>query len=131
MSQQYTALLPEVRIDADTPAQSQDPSALSLRTTGSANRAYLEQDMHGRVYLYFRGLRFAVEDFVPNSLVGSRQIAPSVTAGEFVCRQMLRDYGYHEDQWPELARQFLLKHSPWRAAARSRSVSSGRDAPAA
>jgi hypothetical protein len=84
---------------------------LKLHTVGSANLTYLEQDDTGCLYLYFRGLHYGVDDSVPNSLIGSRSISPSVTAGEFVCRQMLRHYGYHEDEWPDLAREFLLKHT--------------------
>ncbi len=83
---------------------------LMLHTVGRANRAYLEQNGAGDLFLYFRGLHYGVDDYVPNSLFGIRSISPSVTAGEFVCRQMLRDHGYREDEWPTLARQFLLKH---------------------
>jgi len=81
-----------------------------LHTAGSANRAHLEQNRAGQLSLYFRGLRYGVDDYVPNSLFGGRSMSPSVTAGEFVCRQMLRDYGYDEGEWPTLARQFLMKH---------------------
>jgi hypothetical protein len=83
---------------------------LRLHTAGSANRAHLEQNGAGQLSLYFRGLRYGVDDYVPNSLLGGQSMPPSVTAGEFVCRQMLGDYGYDEDQWPALARQFLIKH---------------------
>lgn len=84
---------------------------LKLHTAGPANRAYLEQDGTGRLSLYFRGLHYGVDDYVPNSLFGSRSISPNATAGEFVCRQMLRRYGYDEDEWPALARQFLMMHT--------------------
>lgn len=91
-------------------AQPEEAPVLKLDTVGPANRAYLEQDGTGRLSLYFRGLRYGVDEYVPSSLFGS-PISPSVTAGEFVCRQMLRRYGYHEDEWPSLARQFLMKHT--------------------
>ena len=94
---------------------------LKLHTVGPANRAYLEQDGTGRLYLYFRGLHYGVDDYVPCSLFGSRSISPSVTAGEFVCRQMLRRYGYHEDDWPTLVREFLLKHTTFQFPSRSKS----------
>jgi hypothetical protein len=87
---------------------------LKLHTAGAANHAHLQEGGTGRVYLYFRGLRFGVDDYAPNSLIGSRSISPSATAGEFACRQMLRCYGYHEDEWPALAHRFLLKHSSFR-----------------
>ena len=83
---------------------------LKLQTAGPANAAYLEQDTRGRVFLYFRGLHFGVDDYVPDSLGGSRSRAPCATAGQFVCRQMLTHYGYHEDAWPALARRFLSQH---------------------
>ena len=84
---------------------------LKLHAIGPANRAYLKQDGTGRLSLYFRGLYYGVDDYVPSSLFGSRSISPSGTAGEFVCRQMLRRYGRHEDDWPGLARQFLMMHA--------------------
>ena len=84
---------------------------LKLHAAGPANRVYLEQDGTGRLSLYFRGLHYGVDDYLPDSLHRSRCISPSVTAGEFVCRQMLRRYGYHEDAWPDLARQFLMNHT--------------------
>lgn len=84
---------------------------LKLQTAGPANVAYLEQDSSGSVYLYFGGLRFGVDDYVPDSLIRSQAISQSGTAGELVCRQMLTGYGYHEDKWPLLARRFLLQHS--------------------
>lgn len=87
-----------------------EAQVLRLHTAGPANRAHLEQNGVGLLSLYFRGLRYGVDDYVPNSLLGGQSMSPSVTAGEFVCRQMLRDYGYDEDQWPALARQFLIKH---------------------
>ena len=91
---------------------------LKLQTSGPANAAYLEKDTSGRVYLYFRGLHFGVDDYVPDSLVGKRSRAPCATAGQFICRQMLMLYGYHEDGWPELARRFLLQHRPIQHAGR-------------
>ena len=84
---------------------------LKLHAVGAANRAYLKQDGTGCLSLYFRGLHYGVDDYLPGSLIRTRAISPSVTAGEFVCRQMLRRYGYHEEQWPDLARQFLMKHT--------------------
>lgn len=93
-------------------AQPEETPSLTLHTVGPANRAYLDQDASGDVNLYFRGLHYDVDDYVPNSIFGIRSISPSVTAGEFVCRQMLRRYGYHEDEWPALAREFLMKHTP-------------------
>ena len=93
--------------------------ALKLQTTGPGNLAYLEQDSGGRVFLHFRGLRFDVDDFVPASLAGKRrQLA--ITAGEFVCRQMLTYHGYREEAWPALACRFLLQHAARRDAAPSR-----------
>ena len=91
---------------------------LKLQTTGPANAAYLEQDTGKRVYLFFRGLHFGVDDYVPDALVGSRSRTPCPTAGQFICRQMLTHYGYHEDAWPELARRFLLQHKPIQHAVR-------------
>jgi len=87
-----------------------DAAVLVLHTIGPANRAYLEQDRTGRLSLHFRGLCYGVDDFLPSSIFGL-SMSPSVTAGEFVCRQMLRRYGDHEQEWPALARQFLLKHT--------------------
>ncbi len=92
-------------------AQPKEAPVLMLHTVGPANRAYLEQDGIARLSLYFRGLLYGVDDYVPNSPFGSRSISPSITVGEFVCRQMLRDYGYHEDAWPALAHQFLITHT--------------------
>ena len=82
-----------------------------LPHTGSANRVQLQQDGTGRLSLYFRGLHYGVDDYLPNSLFGWRPVAPSITAGEFVCRQMLRDYGYDEGEWPTLACLFLMTHT--------------------
>ena len=93
-------------MDTLTPA-----TVLKLHAVGPANRAYLEQDGTGRLFLYFRGLHYGVDDYLPNSLFRTRSISPSVTAGEFVCRQMLRRYGYHEAEWPALARKFLMEHT--------------------
>lgn len=95
-------------------ARPEETTVLKLHSVGPANRAYLEHDGSGGVTLYFRGLRYGVDDYVPTSIFGSRSISPSVTAGEFVCRQMLRHYGYQEDEWPALARQFLMKHATCR-----------------
>jgi len=93
--------------------QTQNP-VLRLHAAGPANRAHLEQDRAGRLSLYFRGLHYRVDDYLPDSLSRSRSVSPSVTAGEFVCRQMLRRYGYHEDNWPALARQFLMEHTTYK-----------------
>ena len=87
-----------------------DAAVLVLHTIGPANRAYLEQDGTGRLSLHFRGLRYSVDDFLPSSIFGLSN-SPSVTSGEFVCRQMLRRFGDHEQEWPALARQFLSKHT--------------------
>ena len=92
-------------------AQLEETPTLTLHTVGPANRAYLEQDASGDVNLYFRGLLYGVDDYLPNSIFGFRSISPSATAGEFVCRQMLRDYGYDEAEWPTLARLFLMTHT--------------------
>ena len=93
---------------------------LELHTAGAANRAYL-QEASGRVSLYFRGLHFGVDDYVPNSLAGSRSAWTGGTAGQFTCRQMLARHGHDEDAWPALARQFLLQHA--RSHAGTRAVS--------
>jgi len=90
-------------------AQPEEAPIFELHTIGPANRAYLKQDGTGRLSLHFRGLRYGVDDYLPSSLFGL-SISPSVTAGEFVCRQMLQRLGSHEDQWPALVRQFLLNH---------------------
>ena len=92
-------------------AQVQEAARLKLHTIGPANLAYLERDSDGRVALHFRGLLFGVDDYVPDSLIRSQLISPRGTAGEFVCRQMITRYGYREDDWPDLARQFLLQHT--------------------
>lgn len=91
-------------------AQREGAPVLVLHTIGPANRAYLEQHGTEGVHLHFRGLRYGVDDYAPSSLFGL-SISPSVTAGEFVCRQMLRRFGYREDEWSVLARQFLMKHT--------------------
>jgi hypothetical protein len=91
-------------------AQSKRVPVFRLRTTSPVNRAYLQQDRMGCLCLYFRGLPYGVDDYLPGSHFGSRAIV-GATAGEFVCRQMLRDYGDHEDEWPALARQFLITHT--------------------
>ena len=92
-------------------AQPDEAPVLKLHTAGPANRAHLEQDGTGRLSLYFRGLHYGVDDYLPSSLFGRRSMPPRATAGEFVCRQMLRDYGFQEDEWPVLARQFLQTHT--------------------
>jgi hypothetical protein len=102
-------------------AQLAEALVLKFQTAGSANIAYLEQDGSGRVYLYFRGLHFDVDDYVPDSLAGSRSRSPCGTAGQFICRQMLTHYGYHEDGWPALARQFILQPTASVRAGRSQS----------
>ena len=92
-------------------ASPEECQVFRLPTAGPANRVQLEQDGTGHLSLYFRGLRYGVDDYLPNSLFGWRPISPSITAGEFVCRQMLRDYGYDEAEWPTLARLFLMTHT--------------------
>ena len=100
-------------------------SRLKLQTIGPANLAYLKCDSKGRVFLYFRGLLYGVDDYVPTSLIRSQSISPAATAGEFVCRQMLSQYGEAEDAWPDVARHFLLQHRPPRSARRD--APAGRD----
>ena len=90
-----------------------------LRTVGPANRAYLTQSGSGSVKLFFRGLHYGVDDYVPNSLVGPRSIRADATAGEFVCRQMLRDFGAREEDWPLLVKVFLATREIYRHARRS------------
>jgi hypothetical protein len=97
----------EPRIQSE---RSQKVPVLRLGTTRPVNRAYLQPDRTGRVALYFRGMAYDVDDYLNESRFGTRAIL-GVTAGEFVCRQMLRDYGYQEEEWPALARQFLIKHT--------------------
>ena len=92
------------------PASPEGVQVFRLRQTGSANRVQVEQDGTGRLSLHFRGLHYGVDDYLSNSLFGWRPISPSITAGEFVCRQMLRDFGYDEAEWPTLARLFLMTH---------------------
>jgi len=92
-----------------------------LQTTGPANTAFLEQDSSGRVHLNFRGLRFGADDYVPDSLGGSRTRSPRATAGQFICRQMITHHGYHEDKWPALARRFLLQHQAIQYTGRAQS----------
>jgi len=108
------------RNDLIKSAQPEDSPVPKLHTACPANRAHLEQDGTGRLILYFRGLHYGVDDYLPNSLFGIRSISPGGTAGEFVCRQMLRNHGYQEDEWPALARQFLIMHASCQAD-RSRS----------
>jgi hypothetical protein len=92
-------------------AQPEEASVLVLHTIGPANRAYVGKDDTGSVNLHFRGLRYGVDDYLPSSLFGL-SISPSVTAGEFVCRQMHWRFGHQENAWPALARQFLINHKP-------------------
>lgn len=94
-------------------------ATLKLQTIGAANLAYLKCDGEGRVFLYFRGLLYGVDDYVPASLIRSQLISPSGTAGEFVCRQMLARYGDREAEWPDVARQFLLQHKMYQTGRRS------------
>lgn len=94
--------------------QVKEAASLKLQTIGPANLAYLKNDGKGRVFLYFRGLLYGVDDYVPASL-----ISPFATAGEFVCRQMLARYGDQEDEWPDVARQFLLQHTMHQSARRA------------
>ena len=92
--------------------QREDKAILDVHGIDLDHASRLEAGKMGRVQLCFRGLSYAVDDFVPHSLTASRSITPRVTAGEFVCRKMLRSFGYREDKWPELARKFLLKQPP-------------------
>ena len=109
---------PQTQLNQIGLAQLSGALVLKLQTVGPANIAYLEQDGSGRVHLYFRGLHFGVDDYVPDSLAGSRSRSPFGTAGQFICRQMLMHYGYHEDGWPALARQFLSQHTASQHASR-------------
>jgi hypothetical protein len=90
--------------------RSQKVPVLRFGATRPVNQAYLQPDRTGRLVLYFRGMPYDVDDYLRDSRFGTRAIL-GVTAGEFVCRQMLRDYGYQEEEWPALARQFLIKHT--------------------
>lgn len=90
---------------------SEEPPVFKSYAAGSADGAYLDKDRTGCVFLYFSGRHFGVDDLVPASLVIGGAASPNVTAGEFVHRQMFRDYGYHKEEWPALAWQFLSKHS--------------------
>jgi hypothetical protein len=110
LEQQKSPSLSQSLLNPFKSAQPDEAQTLKLKTVGPANLAYLEQDAAGDVCLYFRGLHFGVDDYVPKSLIQSQSISSSGTAGEFVCRQMLTHYGYREDDWPILARQFLMKH---------------------
>jgi len=92
-------------------AQPAEASVLVLHTIGPANRAYVGKDDAGRVNLHFRGLRYGVDDYLPSSVFGL-STSPSVTAGEFVCRQMHWRFGHDENEWPALVRQFLINHKP-------------------
>ena len=96
-----------------------EKAALKLQTIGPANLAYLKCDGKGRVFLYFRGLLYGVDDYVPASLFRSQLTSISATAGDFVCRRMLSRYGNREDEWPDVARQFLLQHAMYQSARRS------------
>ena len=113
---QTSSVAPELaqqRIDISEAAHASpaEGQVFRLPHIGAANRIHLEQDGTGRLSLYFRGLHCGVDDYLPNSLFGWRPISPSITAGEFVCRQMLRGYGYDEAEWPNLARLFLMTHT--------------------
>ena len=108
--QHQSAFSSETRLAARS-AKPEDTPDLKVQTVGPANGAYLEQDAGGLVRLYFRGLHFGVDDNVPNSVTGSLSFSPGGTAGQFVCKQMLLHYGYHEDGWPTLARHFMLQHT--------------------
>lgn len=92
--------------------QSEEATMLVLHTIGLANRAYLKLDGTGNVNLHFRGLRYGVDHYLPSCIFG-HSISSSVTAGEFVCRQMLQRIGDREDEWPTLARQFLKNHTTY------------------
>lgn len=91
---------------------------LKSHTIETADGAYLETDRTGCALLYFSGRRYGVNDYVPASLVVGDAALRNVTAGEFVYRRMLRDYGYRTDEWPAVARQFL-KHSRLLVVART------------
>jgi hypothetical protein len=88
-----------------------EPKAALYFYVERANRAYLTMDKNGRPSLYLRGLLYEVDDFLPNLSIGRRSLI-KITAGEFVCRQMHRDFGHDETRWPALARQFLTMHAP-------------------
>ena len=102
--------------------QSHDAPILNLQTEFAASGAFLEQGDAGRVELCFRGLHYGVEDYVPESLIRSLSVSQNGTAGDFVLRQMLMHYGYHEDGWPGLARQFLLQHAATQSLRRSEQI---------
>ncbi len=119
MGDYQTASVAPAQPDQAPSTPIEKPPLLKLQTAGPANVAYLEQDNSGIVHLYFRGMRFGVDDFVPDSLIRSQTISPSGTAGELVCRHMLTLHGYHEDKWPHLARRFLLQHSTFQPATRA------------
>jgi len=99
--------------------QPHDAPILNLQTAFAATGVFLEQGDTGRVDLCFRGLHYGVEDDVPESLIRSLSVSQNGTAGDFVLRQMLMHYGYHEDEWPSLARQFLLQHAATQSLRRS------------
>ena len=116
MSAQTRSLLTAEAITPSEPqalasTQARMATVLKLHTAGRANRAHLIQDDPNGVFLCFRGMRYGVDDYVPTSLSASRSSSPTITAGEFVCRQMLRQHGPDEDGWPVLARQFLMNHA--------------------
>ena len=117
--QQFSVL--QSQLSLVTSAQVKEAAALKLQTIGPANLAYLKCDGKGRVFLYFRGLLYGVDDYVPASLIRNHSISTSGTAGEFVCRQMLAQYGNRENDWPDLARQFLLQHTTHQSLGRSES----------
>jgi hypothetical protein len=101
-------------------AESGRTAALKFRTFAPGNPAHIEQDSTGRAYLHFRGLRYGVDNHVAHSLVRSLSISPSGTIGEFVYRRMITLHEYRDDEWPDLARQFLLQHTTGQSAGRSR-----------
>ncbi len=110
---------PQIHLPDAQTAQLERAAALQLQMHGPANLAYLEQDSTRRVYLHFRGMRYGVDDYVPHCLVRNQSISPSGTVGEFVCRRMIALHGYRDDEWPTLARQFLLQHTTSLSAGRS------------
>jgi hypothetical protein len=97
-----------------------EPNAALQFYVERANRAYLTMAENGCLCLYLRGLLYGVDDFLPNLSIGRRSLI-RITAGEFVCRQMHRDFGHEETGWPALARQFLTMHAP-RLFGKSRSA---------
>lgn len=94
-------------------AQMREAAESNPQPAGPANFACLERDATGCVCLHYRGMRYGVDDYVPESLLHSQSFSPSGTAGEFVCRLMLTRYGYREEEWPALARDFLMTHTAY------------------